>query len=276
MNRFQKKCFITSAGFHLLLAAILLIGPAFLSSKSKPVDVQLLDIVPSNLVDAASGGGSPKANPPPPTPPAPKVVESTPVPQPEKIRQADPPKVTVKATESLEVSQDHKRKIQVNLTPVKRIQNPKPADKQTEVDPSIKQLADRRKQLANQLKHVADNVRENTSPTTTIEEEYGPGGGGPAYANYGAWVKTKYDNAWLAPDDATSDDAVAKVSVTIARDGTVVSAHITKASGDSQVDRSVQATLDRVTFIAPFPDAAKEKQRTYIINFNLKAKRGLA
>jgi TonB family protein len=158
---------------------------------------------------------------------------------------------------------------------VKRVQNPKPADKQvTEVDPRIQQIADARKRAANQLRRAADSIRENTSPTTTIEES-GPGGGGPSYANYGAWVKTKYDNAWLAPDDAASDDAVAKVSVTIANNGTVVSSHITRASGDSQVDRSVQATLDRVTFIAPFPDGAKEKQRTYIINFNLKAKRGL-
>jgi hypothetical protein len=37
----------------------------------------------------------------------------------------------------------------------------------------------------------------------------------------------------------------------------------------------VQRTLDRVTFVAPFPDGAKEKERTFIINFNLKAKRML-
>jgi TonB family protein len=276
MNRFQKKCFIVSAGFHLLLAFILLIGPAFLTSKSKSENLPTLDFVPTRLVDSLlSGGGNPKANPPPPTPPAPKVEESTPAPQ-HEVRQPDPPKVIVKVTESLEVSQDHKRKPQVSLTPVNRSSNSKVTPKQTpEVDPRIQQLADRRKQLANQLRHVAENVHENTSPSTAIEES-GPGGGGPSYANYGAWVKTKYDNAWLAPDDAASDDAVAKVSVTIARDGTVISAHITKASGDSQVDRSVQATLDRVTFIAPFPDGAKENQRTYIINFNLKAKRGLA
>ncbi len=34
-------------------------------------------------------------------------------------------------------------------------------------------------------------------------------------------------------------------------------------------------TLDRVTFIAPFPDGSTEKQKTFIINFNLKAKRML-
>jgi hypothetical protein len=37
----------------------------------------------------------------------------------------------------------------------------------------------------------------------------------------------------------------------------------------------VQRTLDRETFVAPFPDDWKENERTFIINFNLKAKRML-
>jgi len=41
------------------------------------------------------------------------------------------------------------------------------------------------------------------------------------------------------------------------------------------MDASIQRTLERVTFIAPFPNGAVEKERTYIINFNLKAKRML-
>jgi len=63
--------------------------------------------------------------------------------------------------------------------------------------------------------------------------------------------------------------------VTIASDGTVITASIVTPSGDASVDASVQKTLDRVTFIAPFPDGAKETERTYIINFNLKSKRML-
>ena len=33
MNRLAKKCLIASAGLHLLLFVILLVGPAFLSKK---------------------------------------------------------------------------------------------------------------------------------------------------------------------------------------------------------------------------------------------------
>jgi TonB family protein len=63
--------------------------------------------------------------------------------------------------------------------------------------------------------------------------------------------------------------------VTIASDGTVITARIVTPSGDAGVDNSIQRALDRVTFIAPFPEGAKEKERIFIIKFNLKAKRML-
>ena len=72
-----------------------------------------------------------------------------------------------------------------------------------------------------------------------------------------------------------SDNANTKVSVTIANDGTVISARIITPSGDAGLDASVQRTLERVRFIAPFPEGATEKERTYIINFNPKVKRML-
>ena len=63
------------------------------------------------------------------------------------------------------------------------------------------------------------------------------------------------------------------MTVTIRNDGKVIAARIIRRSGETQVDGSVQRTLDRVSFIAPFPEGAKEKDRIYTINFNLKAKR---
>jgi hypothetical protein len=43
------------------------------------------------------------------------------------------------------------------------------------------------------------------------------------------------------------------------------------------VDASVQRSLDRVTTIGrPFPEGSKDQQRTYILKFDLRAKRGLA
>ena len=100
-----------------------------------------------------------------------------------------------------------------------------------------------------------------------------PGNSSAAYANYASVVKSVYEQAWVPPDNAQNDDANVKVTVTIASDGTVISARVLTPSGDAGVDASVQHTLDRVTFIAAFPEGATEKERTYTINFNLKAKR---
>ena len=102
MDRLQKKCVFASAGIHLLLLLILLVGPAFMASRSKPDTMPVLDFVALKTVDdAMSGGGNPNAKPPPatmekpqPTPAAP-IVNPTP-PPPEKVQPPEPRKETVK------------------------------------------------------------------------------------------------------------------------------------------------------------------------------------
>jgi len=61
----------------------------------------------------------------------------------------------------------------------------------------------------------------------------------------------------------------------VARNGNIISASIIRRSGVGVVDRSVQQALDRVRSLPAFPEGAKEAQRTYNINFNLKTKRHL-
>ena len=102
-----------------------------------------------------------------------------------------------------------------------------------------------------------------------------PGDSTVAYANYASVVKSIYDQAWTLPDSIANDVENVKVTVTIASDGTVMSARIIERAGDAPVDASVQRTLDRVTFIARFPEGSTDKERTYTINFNPKAKRTL-
>ena len=86
-------------------------------------------------------------------------------------------------------------------------------------------------------------------------------------------MKTYYDQAWIDPEEVSDDDATVEVKVVIARDGRVISDSIIKRSGIPALDKSVQNALDRVEKLPPFPEGAKEAQRTFIINFNLKAKR---
>jgi len=68
MNRLQKKCVIATAGIHLLLLLVLVFGSAFFSPRPKPDDTQLLDVIPSNLIDAAFNSGVRGATPPAPAP----------------------------------------------------------------------------------------------------------------------------------------------------------------------------------------------------------------
>jgi TonB family protein len=277
MNKLHQKCFIASGGFHLLLIVILVIGPAFLSSKSQSDNRPPLDVIPGKLIDAAfSGGGNPNGTPPPPAPivPRPQPVVQ-PAPQPEPAKPPEP--VKVREPSSLETSDDHKRKKrEISTTPIVRRTDTNKTEKTPSTTPSAdneqRRLADRNRRIAEMIGQTAQNLRKDVAPGTSLEA-IGPGGGGEVYASYDDAVRGIYWHAWTAPEETASDQAVTKVTVTIESSGTVLSARIIKPSGDASVDRSVQRTLDSVTFIRPFPEGAKDKQRTYTINFNLKAKR---
>lgn len=296
MNRLQKKCLISAAGFHLLLLLILFVGPAFLSSHDKVNDMPLLDFIPSKLVDAPfSGGGTPNAKPPPPappTPPAPQPQATPPDPTPpktflQKIFEPDPPKVEPiektdpEAFQLKKVSKPVSDKPTQKTTPdisLKRVKvkaktpttttDTSEADARAEAKAQARAAAARQQAFSRSLQTLRNNLSTGTDVTV-------PGPGGAAYANYAQVVKSVYTQAWNAPDDVADDEATTKVKVVIARDGTVVSANIIGRSGSAPVDRSVQETLRRVQFVAPFPEGATDAERSFTINFNLKAKRSI-
>ena len=280
MNRLQKKCVIATAGFHLLLLTILIVGPAFFNPQPKPDTTKPVEVIPANLVDIALNSGIRTATPPPPapiitpppqpTPPTPTIQPPPPVPKPvvpppptlteriEKLFTPEPKPVPVKPMPEKPAPKPHQ--IQVNTQLVVRTQ-PKPS---TTPDNS---------QKTSQAVSVAiRNLQKNLKPGTAIDM---PGDSTVSYANYDSAVKSFYDRAWTLPDSIANDDENVRVTVTIARDGTVVSSHIIEKAGDAPVDKSVQRTLDRVTFIAPFPAGSTDQERTYTINFNPKAKRSI-
>jgi TonB family protein len=298
MSRLQKKCLIATVGFHLLLVLTVVFGAAFFVSHPKPDDTQILTAIPANLVDAAFNSGvksaqapaptpvaTPPQQPPTPIPPPPTPVKPAPAPTPEppqpkqtlieKVEQIFKPAPQKLSDDDLKPAETEEKpakptpkKIQVNLTQVTR-NTPKVDTADADAAREAKLQRDARlKAVAN----AARSIEKNASSATTVEM---PGTGSVSYANYASVVKSIYEQAWTPPSDTASDDAVAKVSVTISRDGTVISSRVLNPSGDSKVDASVQRTLDRVNFVAPFPDGAKEKERTFIISFNLKAKRML-
>ena len=290
MNRLQKKCLIATTGFHLFLIAILFVGPGFFAEKPRPDDTQLLKVIPSTTVDDALNLGV--KNPPPPPapqiikPPEPQPQPTTPPPtpeppkpmvKPEPVKPVEPVKPPDKLTpEELAPAvkptpKPPQHKYQVDMNPVVR---PKP-----KVNPAQNsddsQAQESRKEQQRRLKAIADAatvIQKNASSSTKIEMQ---GDSSESKADYASVVKSIYEQAWIPPEDTASDDANTKVSVTLARDGTVISSRIIEASADARVDASVRRTLDQVTFVRPFPDGSTDKERTFIINFNLKAKRML-
>ena len=282
MNRLQKKCFLGATGAHLLLLGVLLVGPAFFLARKNLDDLPVLDVIPAKAVDdALYGGGNPNAKPPPPSiqPPAPAPVVRPPEPkvepkvepkkvEPAKVEAVKPP---VKNAEPELVETKPKRQLpQVSTELVKR----KPTDTNRKTDSARATQAAREKADAQRrAQEVASSIRslrQNLSDGTAVDT---PGPGGAAYANYAQIVKSVYTQAWIVPDDLDDDEANTKVSVTIARDGTVIGSRILSASGNPAMDGSIRRLLDRVTFVHPFPDGAKEARRTFTINFNLKAKK---
>jgi len=166
-------------------------------------------------------------------------------------------------------------KIEVNLKPaVKKVTPTKDTSAEDErAAREVAKAAQRAQDARVRAVHSAANaIRNNTSSSTTIDM---PGDSTVAYASYASVVKSVYTEAWQPPANSDNDEANVKVSVTIANTGRVISAHIIDRSGDAGLDRTIQNTLDRVTDLPPFPEGASDKERTYIINFNLKAKRML-
>jgi len=299
MNRLQKKCLVASMAMHSLLLVILLVGPAFLSSKKVSNDLPMLDVIPSRLTDALfSGGGNPNAQPPPPATPAQQIKEPQPTPQPPqpetvtpkprveskpppeaKPTKPEPTPVTVKAETPKILTEKPKQEIKVSdkittLKP-KDLAEDKAKREKEEARSRERELADARQRTAKQidarLSGSLKSLNENLSSGTTIEM---PGrGGGEAYANYAQVIKSIYDHAWIDPDEVSDNAASVKVKVVVARDGSIISDSITGRSGILALDKSVQHALDRVRQLPPFPEGAKERERTFIINFNLKAKR---
>lgn len=282
MNRLQKKCAIATAGVHLLLLLVLLIGPGFFERKEKPDDMQILDVIPANAIDAAFNSGVKNATSPPPTPevkpPQPQVAPHPPVPQPKVAQKPTPEPEPEKVKPPEKLSKDdlapidkepkpkQPHKVEVSLKPVVKVVS---KTNQTTRDDSQERQA---KARAKALDNVLRNLKSNLSSGTTIDM---PGNSSVAYANYAQIVKSIYDQAWTPPDDLANADENVKVHIVISSDGSVVSARITDPSGDKKLDNSVQRVLDRVRFIAPFPEGTKDRERSYDINFNPKTKQML-
>lgn len=272
MSRLQKKCFFGATSLHCLLLLALLVGPGFFN-QPKVDNSPVIEFVPMMATDEnISGGGNPK--PPAPTP--------TPVVQPQPPTPAPPPQpkpVEEEKVEPVKINRsDRESPVAKAIKPVHEIKTSTKVVKLANAKSQPTRPAANANAKANEIRRAFENAGRNISSglssSTKVDMPEGPGGGGVSYANYGQIVRKIYTDGWIVPDDMTDDEATIKVSVTIARDGKVLSRQIVSPSGSAAANRSIQNTLDRITNIGiPFPQGAKESQRTFIMTFNLKAKK---
>jgi TonB family protein len=258
---------------------------------------------PTAVAPAPAPAPEPKPVQPQPTPapqPVPEVkkVEPEPAPEPKREPVVEPkPKVVEpkndvselpvpKKTKTTKVEhtpkpapkpnpyKSVKRNIDISK-PVVRDTRQKEIESQRAAEAAARRAAEQRaRDLRSAFNGVRKNLENNLSSATTFDSA-GFGGGGIAEVNYGEYVLNEYDNKWIAPAEIDSNEAVVKARVVIARSGRVISSEIIRRSQNPSLDKSVQRALDAVPSVRPFPEGSTDSQRTYIINFNIKSKRGI-
>ncbi len=300
MDRLQKNCVLVSTGIHGLLAGALVFGAAFLAPSSKVADMEVLTVIPDLLVDAPfSGGGNPNVKQPAAPPPQPRVqpqpqVQSSPPapaptrtpPPPEKSAKPEPPapepskpsKPSDEPDFTKPATGKHVPQVNTKLSERKSKPRSKSSDSEADSDSNAeeraqaKAAADARRRAQRAFSGALAGISGVVSSSTTVDI---PGSGGEAFASYSQVVKSIYTQAWIEPREVNDDSATVKASVTIRRDGTVEEARIIQPSGNAAVDASVGRTLKSVDYVRPFPVGSKDPKRTFIIRFDLKAKRQL-
>ncbi len=131
-----------------------------------------------------------------------------------------------------------------------------------------------KRRLSKEIASTVKTIGKNLSSATLVDLQPGNGTPGEASVNYRDLIASIYYNAWSASADLDDNTPVVIARVTIARSGNVISARITRPSGNAAMDRSIENVLQTVTFIEPFPAGSQEQERTVTIKFNLLAKRG--
>jgi protein TonB len=247
----------------------------------------------------------PKAVEPPP--PAPEAVKPPPEPEPakpEKIEKVEVPKTPNKITSTKKPKPEPPPK--PDAKPVTETTT-KPAPKKPQIELDLNKVVTRNSEEAKRKARDAERKAQEEAQRRAEQEAYDNaraaqakrgaalqstlsslgsgfsndkgvavpvgGPGGLAYANYGIFVREMYDRAWVVSQSLGDEDRTVEVTVTIQKSGEILSARISKRSGFPALDKSVETAIARVKRVRPFPEGVTEDQRTYVIPFNLKAKR---
>ena len=271
MGRLKRSCVVGSVVFHALTLALLVLAPVLLAKRVEKV--QVIDLIPSEIVDQIMAPPAPVAPPTPPTPTPPKPTPPKPTPPKPKPTPPDPtppkPKPVKPKPKPVEVVKPNpkpkpvKPKIKVNMNSTMRQPDTQKVKAQQAAAERARQ-AEAKRQAA--LKQSLNNLDSKLSGRTSVNVPQGR----YAAANYESLIRRKYVDATIHPG-TISGDPVVKVQLVIARNGNVISARIIGVAGLASWDRAVQKALDRVKRIAPFPAGMSGAKKTFNLNFNSRS-----
>lgn len=266
MGRLKRSCVVGSVVFHALTLALLVLAPVLLAKRVEKV--QVIDLIPSEIVDQIMAPPAPVAPPSPPTPAPTKPTPPKPTLPKPKPKPPDPipPKPKPKPVEVVKPKpkpKPVKPKIKVNLNSTMRQPDTQKVKAQQASAERARQ-AEAKRQAA--LKQSLNNLDSKLSGRTSVNVPQGR----YAAANYESLIRRKYVDATIHPG-TISGDPVVKVQLVIARNGNVISARIIGESGLASWDRAVQKALDRVKRIAPFPAGMSGAKKTFNLNFNSRS-----
>ena len=89
MGRLKRSCVVGSVVFHALTLALLVLAPVLLAKRVEKV--QVIDLIPSEIVDQIMAPPAPVAPPTPPTPTPPKPTPPKPTPPKPQPKPPGPP-----------------------------------------------------------------------------------------------------------------------------------------------------------------------------------------
>jgi TonB family protein len=310
MSRFEKKCFIGSAGLHGLLLICFVFGSAFFVSKKTmtlPPVVEFKSIATDKAVSTGgnpNGGGVPTPQPPTPTPPPPEPPKVEPKQEPPKQetkqREPDPEPPKVKKTETVKPVEKErivpKDKATEKITKEAKNNTSKETSKplnlktvritnnlaQVQAELAAKRAADARQKaeyaayvaersrLLGEVSRVAGNVG-STLGKGTVAEPLGPGGA--AFANYGSLIIEHYKRAVYASNPQSDHDAEAVIKVVVSRDGTVRSSQWVRRTSNSVLNKAVDRAMNSVRSLPSFPPESKDAERSFNITIEFEASR---
>jgi colicin import membrane protein len=271
----DKRAFVFSLGVHLLLVAALTWGVSWSTrDNSVAVEAELWQATP---VLAAPKLVEPEPAPAPvDTPKQAKTPESKPVDNSQTIREAQLATARLKKLEQEKLEQDRqarilqenerlkkekllKEKAEKEKAEKEKAEKEKLAKEKLEKEKKTKEKADQQKtdkdaarakeiegkkldaMRQDQLKRMAGMAGANGSADSTGTALRS---GGPS-AGYAGRIKGRVKPNIIYPDISPSENPMAEVSVRVSPDGTILSRHLTKPSGNASWDAAVLKAIDK-------------------------------